>query len=55
MQTLPYKFQVVTPRHLPAGDYVVIGMTVQDYENLMKTQAEVLRWAQEAQFRCVQP
>lgn len=52
---LPYQFQLLTPKRLPSGDFVIVGLTVDDYENLMKSQAELLRWVSEAQFRCTQP
>lgn len=46
IEALPVEFQVIRQ-----GDGALFCLTPQGYENLSKTQADTLRWVQEAKWR----
>lgn len=50
--TVDVTLEIMKPDRLPAGDeWVRYGMTVEQYQNLSRNMAEILRWVREAQWR----
>lgn len=51
IRAYPFDWDVMRPDRLPEGDWVRYGITPQEYENLSRTMADMIRWAREAKWR----